>query len=654
MYPEDKTPFKFYNVIPYSPGAEDLLAEEAIEYTQRTGNDTVLYTLTLHPEGYPAFRKVEVALESYRKLKKALEGSNVKLGVLFQSILGHWPRTDKNEESWTRSVDSEGKPMRFCSFDPDYRKYIFDTVVAFAKEDPVFLLGDDDIRSFSPNAECFCPLHTAEFNRRMGTNYTQDEFRQAVRDSKPGDAICEAFIQLQRDTVNGVGALIREALDSVDPSIPGGSCMPGWEIRFNHQTSKAFAGKNHPPVMRIANANYCEGAQKYDAPYGILKTQAMVEFHKNEIPRILDESDTCPHNLYSRSATTMNMKLCTSIMSGVRGSKIWYVNAHKMGFPIHRNYTDIMAEYKEFYQELARTVENSVYGGLVQPGYKNFPTWHPVHNYGESFIETHTWAERKCGWYGIPFHVSYDFNEDGVYLLAGENAVARYSDDELKQLLSRKILVDGNAAMELTKRGFAEFLGVKAEDDPAMLFNRECHVNSDKRYVSANPVPRLTILDPAVEVMTEFRYAASAVSTEFEYVAPATVFYKNTLGGHVCTAAFHTKLSTLSYYSEIRKDWMLEILDKLSGGKLPFAVKNEQNFMAIERKLTDGATLFAAYNINYDPVKQLMIRCAEKPVSVQVLTPAGVWQTLTFNWDGDSIILDHAVPSMNFAVLKIR
>ena len=33
MYPEDKTPFKFYNVIPYSPGAEDLLAEEAIEYS---------------------------------------------------------------------------------------------------------------------------------------------------------------------------------------------------------------------------------------------------------------------------------------------------------------------------------------------------------------------------------------------------------------------------------------------------------------------------------------------------------------------------------------------------------------------------------------------------------------------------------------------
>ena len=70
MFPEDKTPFKFYNITPFSPGNEELLAQEMIEYQQRTGNDTVLYSLTLHPEGYPASRKVEIALESYRKLKR--------------------------------------------------------------------------------------------------------------------------------------------------------------------------------------------------------------------------------------------------------------------------------------------------------------------------------------------------------------------------------------------------------------------------------------------------------------------------------------------------------------------------------------------------------------------------------------------------------
>lgn len=654
MFAEDKTPFKFYNIAPTSLEKEELLAQEMIEYQQRTGNDTVLYSLTLHPEGYPAWRKVEIALESYRKLKKALEGSQVKLGVLFQAILGHWPRTDKDEEQWTRSVDVKGKPMRFCSFDPDFRKYIFDTVVAFAKEKPVMIMGDDDIRSFSPDPECFCPLHTAEFNRRMGTNFTQDEFREAVSNSKSGDKIFEGFLQLQRDTVNGVAALIRQALDSVDPSIPAASCMPGWELRFNHQTAKAFAGPDHSPIMRIANGNYCEGAQKTEVPWMMLKTQAITAFHKNEIPRILDESDTCPHNLYSRSATSMNMKLCYAIMSGIRGSKIWYVNAHKADFPINRNYTDIMAEYKGFYQELARTVQDSEYAGLVQPCFSTFPGWHPVHDWNQFSVEANTWAEKKCAYYGIPYHASYDLKEDGVYMLAGENCVSRFSDDELKQLLSRKLLVDGIAAEELTKRGFAEYLGVKAEDDPSMLFNRERHVSAKKRYFPGKPVPRLTILDQSVEVMTEFCYAASAVSPDLTPVAPATVFYKNKLGGYICTAAFHTKLSFLGFYSESRKDWMLEVLDKLNGAKIPFAVKNEQNFAAMERKLSDGSTLFAAYNLNYDPVKQLMIRCGTKPSNIKVLTPAGTWEDVKFTWNGDAVTLDLSVAAIHFAILKIK
>ena len=99
---------------------------------------------------------------------------------------------------------------------------------------------------------------------------------------------------------------------------------------------------------------------------------------------------------------------------------------------------------------------------------------------------------------------------------------------------------------------------------------------------------------------------------------------------------------------------MLEILDKLHGAKLPFAIKNEQNFAAMERKLPDGSTLFAAYNINYDPVKNLAIRCGTEPTSIKVLTPAGSWDDVKFTWDGDAATLDLAVPSIHFAVLKIK
>ena len=65
--------FVFFNILPFSPGEEELLAREAAEYTERTGNRNVLYSLTLSPAGFPAMNKVLFMLESYRKLKAALE-----------------------------------------------------------------------------------------------------------------------------------------------------------------------------------------------------------------------------------------------------------------------------------------------------------------------------------------------------------------------------------------------------------------------------------------------------------------------------------------------------------------------------------------------------------------------------------------------------
>ncbi|MBO7741113.1 MAG: hypothetical protein J6S21_01035, partial [Victivallales bacterium] len=254
--------FQFYNIFPCSLGKEQLTARDMIEYRDRTGHDIALYSLSLHPEGRPASRKAEIYTESYRRLKAALAGSGVKLGILIQSVLGHWPRVDKDEEPWTRSINIKGEAVRYCPLDPDFRNYIFQTVATLAKEAPVMFMGDDDIRGYSHDAECFCPLHVAKFNQMTGRSFTSDEMREAVCKCVPGDEIFNAFRQMQQEMVDGVGALIREAIDSVDPTIPGASCMPGEEMRFNNTVSKAFAAKGQPAIMRICNGNYGELSAK--------------------------------------------------------------------------------------------------------------------------------------------------------------------------------------------------------------------------------------------------------------------------------------------------------------------------------------------------------------------------------------------------------
>jgi len=91
--------FKFYNIIPFSPGKEREQAENVIALEKETGIDIALYCLSLHPEGVPADRKVDSRIDSYRKFRDALKGSRIKTGILLQSILGHWPQLDEIREA---------------------------------------------------------------------------------------------------------------------------------------------------------------------------------------------------------------------------------------------------------------------------------------------------------------------------------------------------------------------------------------------------------------------------------------------------------------------------------------------------------------------------------------------------------------------------
>ena len=81
--------YRLYNVVPMYLGHETEQAARCVEMFERTGEDTALYSLTLHPEGRPATDKVDKYVASYRAFAAALKGTKVKPGILVQAILGH-------------------------------------------------------------------------------------------------------------------------------------------------------------------------------------------------------------------------------------------------------------------------------------------------------------------------------------------------------------------------------------------------------------------------------------------------------------------------------------------------------------------------------------------------------------------------------------
>lgn len=645
--------FRFYNIIPYSPGREEVAAADAAEYAERTGNEIVLYSLTLHPEGVPASRKVDEALASYRKFAKHLEGTSAKPGVLLQSILGHWPRTDKEIEPWQRTVDISGACVRFCPLDAHFAAYIRETAAKIARVNPCVLMSDDDVRAFSPQAECFCPLHTAIFNQRTGRNVTPDEFRRLIAGARLGSPEHTVFVELQNELVATVCRLLREGLDSVEPNIPAGVCMPGWawEEARAQESSRLMAGRNEP-FLRLANGRYTEGCVKNDFASDLFRTFTKAGMC-NAVPWLLDESDTWPHNQWSKSAVAFHAKLAVGAFLGLRGAKVWYVNAHKNHEPVSRRYTEILAEHRGYYDAIARAVEGTRLTGFRIPCHREFPV-EPVAAGARTTppFDLPNWGTKIFGVFGVPFSTTFDLDEDAAYALAGGNAVARFSDAQIRQMLKHRLLVDGYAAEALIKRGFSSEIGVVSEKGhPTYTSEREETTGRDVVFPMSCKAPIFKAL-PGARILSSLVWRAYGGAVEFSRVAPSAVLFDNQVGGRVLVTAYHLGMGGPYSHSEARQSWFLRMFGALSDGPQDNICVNSQNLQVLTRVGKDGDLVWLI-NLNADPTIDLRLTRKTQPAKVEMLTATGQWNSVVAAWRDGILTLPISLPHQGEVLLRL-
>lgn len=633
----------FYNIAPFSQGKESELARDMIEYVERTGNDTVLYSLSFHAEGRPALAKSERLLASYRKLRGELEGSKVRLGILLQSTLGHWPVVGDGHEKWQRTVTLTVPGLRYCPLDPRHRDFIRETVRLAAKEKPVLMMTDDDVTGFKHDDECFCPLHLAEFARRTGKRLTCDELRAVVREGKDVEMV-NAFRQLQEDTVLGFAKLIRDAIDSVDPTIPGCACMPGGEPWRAGRTAKVMAAEGQPPMLRICNGQYSE-FRGDDFSERVALTQVLSNMWKKDVPCLLDESDTFPHNLWSKSSRSFHAKLASSFFCGLKGGKLWFVNAHRGGCEISRNYTDILSEHRGYYAAVANAVEGASPLGVLLPASDDparRPGWQDC---------CHGWVKEAFGIYGIPFNVEGDFSKDGVWALSGADLVTRrLTKDEIRKILSHRVLIDGPAAEALTELGFAELIGVRAEKGDLVFHNEEM----DGLTVKLVPSDKAPVLKPltGAKPITWLIRKDSVKGTE-DRVAPGATVFRNSIGGRIVVTAWSSEVSVYNRRSEQRQIWVGKLLDELNE---TFAVRavDHQDILALASRAKDGSTLVEIVNLCYDPLKTISLKVSGKVRKAEYLDNHGRWRPLDILSQQDGVIrLPLCVDMMEERILRL-
>ena len=651
----DAKKMNFISIVRFTPEDIPGMIFEAKRAAEASGIRKIAYSMSILPSGKEPLKVVEHYAEAFGRLRHGLDGSGIEPGILVQSLVGHgWPGAGKVDEGMEFAVNQKNKTVyRQCMMDEKFRKYAYDSMVLLSRQKPAFFLMDDDMRTINngPNGvECFCASHMKYYGKVLPRKFADSgSLIQYLEKAPSGDEVVKVFETERRKLLLGFARLIRDAIDSVDSTIRCGYCSGGGEFLLMGEVARTLAGKNES-FLRINNGNYLEKETQvfnFVMYHTAFKTRAA-----GEIDYILDESDTCPHSRYSKSAISMHAHIAGSILNGTSGAKLWITNLQTGINTSTAGYEKILKKNRKFYDALLAEMNHVSWLGPVTPLIDVSKNFNPAraragfYNWKDFQVDI---LNRK----GIPGR--YEFvSGDAVYLLTG-GVVDCLSDDELKTALSKKAVVDGYGALKIAERGFAAYLGC----EPVV---REYRSSGEwltfappyrMRFQNNFTLPYLDKLAPNVEILGECRLMDKAADVT-HFVAPGTIFYKNPAGGKVVTRAVAVGFNRYNDYGVEVKMMMLEIFRRLDENLIPFYIGEEQPVYFRCGAHDLGGYLLGIVNLCFDSMEKIDLRSKIDVKSVEILDGDGVYRPLKFQKTATGIVVDKKVLCYETVILRIK
>ena len=654
-YRTDAPALRFPVIIPiYGDDDEQLTQTRAlIQHIHETADlNEFAVSFPLNPQGKDPHVKLKLYADRFGRLKKYTKIPGVRIGVLLQQTIGHsamWNKNPNRDLSWQRTVTMTNAPsVRFCPLDPDFKNYIRKGVAGIFAHKPDFTLWDDDLRLYiQDQTECFCPRHVQYFNEKYKTNYSPSELQEAIKNAPDNDKLLKQFAEARYETLADFMKMIRAELDKCNPDADGIFCTVGSQTTDMARLAKISAGKN-PAAVRVGSGLYLEREVR-SLVNRTVKTAIQVAMHRDSLAQMLDESDTCPHSLFSKTAQTMNLHIVIGLLHGLDGGKLWIANTRFYDPDTIVKYPQAIGKNQGFYRELHRTLKGVAWQGVTFSVAD--PAADPRPTFPGSFYSQSTWADQLTGFIGLP-HNYAKANVKGIHLLNGAQ-VRFFTHAELKRFLAEGCIIDADAAKALAERNLSQYVGVKPEPITEKIsggewmkgMNYPIRAFGDKQH---KLIPVDSKNQP--EYLSEFRDIEFNQAPTRTKVCDGAALFTNSLGGKVLTVPFAICSSRISVVPE-RQNYMRRVFDIM--GVLP-AWSNEP-FDVYFRfgTLANGKQDIAAVcNISYEPMEGVNIGVKKVPAKIEKLAKDGGWDVCKFTVKNNIITIDDNLYCADTGVYK--
>lgn len=623
------------SIMPLDVENVDEICEDVIKQQRESVSTVAMFMMKFAPEGQHAVNKAEKACKTYDIFRDRLEKANAKSGVLVQSTLGHIapPNVPHSFQNVVSLVDGSTLESTCCPLDKGFRLYIKEQFRVLAMHRPSCIMIDDDIGLLYRSVKgCACPLHMAEFNRRAKTNMTREELYAHTQGNTEEDRnYTDIYVNLQGDALEGVVAEMRAGIDMIDPTIQGivSGIYQGRFCEFTDRILKAFSGKNNLRIARLNNGMYTNGSGR-GFTSNMYRAAVLREILKDKVDILLAETDTCPYNRYSTSATMLHAHFVGTILEGAKGAKHWITrlsaNEPKAGIA----YRKVLAKHSKYYEELTKYFEELKPVGCCLP-------ISLIQDYGfkksEGGLNLNPWAKCVLERLGLPLYFS---SEKSGAVFLDDISVMRFTDEQILSFFEGTVVLSAVAAKKLNERGFSSYIGVDVQDwmgekiSYELINGHHISVQTDARELK----PR----EKAVQILSYNMHKTE--KDEEKILFPAVTGFFNSIGGY--TVVFSGTPDTLFHYAyafsmlnQTRKEQLVEILQKQNN--LPVYYPDDAEIYLRAGYLNNGELFCAVFNLGLDVEEELTLVC-DKPVSkIEKLNADGTRSICDF-YEIDSVL----------------
>ena len=489
------------------------------------------------------------------------------------------------------------------------------------------MLIDDDFRLLGRSGHgCACPLHLAEFKRLTGLDFSIAELRERLNGTSDEDRrLAEIFDKMQCDSLVNMAKRMRQGIDEIDPSIPGGYCPCGADIRHALPISQVFAGAGNPSLIRVNCGFYNQrGPQMFT---GVAQRAAIqLAAVREETGIVLTESDTCPHNRYSTSASSLHAHYSASLLEGCDGAKHWISRLRGNEWKSAKAYRQVLTEHQGFYRKLVEIGRSAQwFGARFALPEKPYFDYNPV-----EFIWGESWHMQMLERMGIPMYFSK--KQGGAVFMCGLQPKA-FSAPEMEKLLSGVLVLDCKAAKIFCEKGYEDHLGVRMKEWDLPRATGE--ILPEGLTGPQENLCKLELLGATVE--SKIYHAPFNQSNEFQLLSPGCTIFRNKLGGTVIvfagTPPVPGGLAAFGFLNENRKAQIVRLIR--SATEMPLYYAGDADMYMRGGILPDNSLVGILFNLGTDQLDTFEIFVDSPFENLEYLTKEGKWEKCDFTRTGD-------------------